>query len=158
MDFIKTTEQDSNYNHLEKMNIIELLININAEDQTVPVAVEKAIPQIEKLVKVIVHQLNQGVFKKLIDYFEDCLTTISKTTLDKFVRYLAMNSHCQSTRDYPRGWEVQPALAPRLCRADPRFTASYCKKRSQSTAQPVGWSTPVGLAVPMEQGVRRQSI
>ena len=30
MDFIKTTEQDSNYNHLEKMNIIELLININA--------------------------------------------------------------------------------------------------------------------------------
>ena len=60
MDFIKTTEQDSNYNHLEKMNIIELLININAEDQTVPVAVEKAIPQIEKLVKVIVHQLNQG--------------------------------------------------------------------------------------------------
>ena len=60
MDFIKTTEQDSNYNHLEKMNIIELLININAEDQTVPVAVEKAIPQIEKLVKVLVHQLNQG--------------------------------------------------------------------------------------------------
>ncbi|HEY5689591.1 MAG TPA: N-acetylmuramic acid 6-phosphate etherase [Yeosuana sp.] len=60
MNFIKTTEQDSNYDHLEKMNIIELLININTEDQTVPVAVEKAIPQIEKLVKVIVHQLNQG--------------------------------------------------------------------------------------------------
>ena len=47
------------------------------------------------------HQLNQGVFKKLIDYFEDCLTTISKTTFDKFVRYLAMNCHRQSTRDYP---------------------------------------------------------
>ena len=30
MDFIKTTEQDSNYNHLEKMDIIELLIKINA--------------------------------------------------------------------------------------------------------------------------------
>lgn len=60
MDFIKTTEQDSNYNHLEKMNIIELLININVEDQTVPVAVEKAIPQIDKLVQVIVHQLKQG--------------------------------------------------------------------------------------------------
>ena len=29
MNFIKTTEQDSKYNHLEKMNISELLININ---------------------------------------------------------------------------------------------------------------------------------
>ena len=60
MDFIKTTEQDSNYNHLEKMNIIELLININAEDQTVPVAVEKAIPQIEKIVAQIVPKLKSG--------------------------------------------------------------------------------------------------
>jgi len=60
MDFTKTTEQDSNYNHLEKMDIIELLIKINAEDQTVPVAVEKAIPQIDKLVQVIVHKLKQG--------------------------------------------------------------------------------------------------
>ncbi len=60
MDFIKTTEQDSNYNHLEQMNINELLININNEDKTVPIAVEKVIPQIEKLVKVIVSQLKQG--------------------------------------------------------------------------------------------------
>ena len=43
----KTTEQDSNYNHLEKMSISELLININKEDKTVAFAVEKAIPQIE---------------------------------------------------------------------------------------------------------------
>ena len=50
MDFIKTTEQDSNYNHLEKMSISELLRNINDEDQTVPQAVKKSIPQIEKLV------------------------------------------------------------------------------------------------------------
>ena len=47
MDFIKTTEKDSNYNHLEKMKISELLTNINSEDKTVPLAVEKAIPQIE---------------------------------------------------------------------------------------------------------------
>ena len=40
----KTTEQDSNYNHLEKMSISELLININKEDKTVAFAVEKAIP------------------------------------------------------------------------------------------------------------------
>ena len=30
----KTTEQDSNYNHLEKMSILELLTNINNEDKT----------------------------------------------------------------------------------------------------------------------------
>ncbi len=33
MDFTKTTEQDSNYNHLEKMSVSELLININNEDK-----------------------------------------------------------------------------------------------------------------------------
>ncbi|WP_104736141.1 N-acetylmuramic acid 6-phosphate etherase [Hanstruepera ponticola] len=60
MNFIKTTEQDSNYNHLEKMSISELLININNEDKTVPNAVEKAIPQIEKFVTVIVNKLQQG--------------------------------------------------------------------------------------------------
>ena len=36
MDFIKTTEQDSHYNHLEQMTINELLQNINTEDKTVP--------------------------------------------------------------------------------------------------------------------------
>ena len=41
MDFIKTTEQDSKYNHLEKMSVNELLTNINTEDKTVPFAVEK---------------------------------------------------------------------------------------------------------------------
>ena len=60
MNFTKTTEQDSNYNHLEKMSISELLININNEDKTVPKAVENAIPQIEKLVAVIVEKLQQG--------------------------------------------------------------------------------------------------
>ena len=31
MDFIKTTEQDSNYDSLEKMTVNELLTNINNE-------------------------------------------------------------------------------------------------------------------------------
>ncbi|MGJ8593726.1 MAG: N-acetylmuramic acid 6-phosphate etherase [Aquaticitalea sp.] len=57
MTFIKTTEQDSKYNHLEEMSVHELLTNINSEDQTVPLAVQKAIPQIEKLVTEIVHKL-----------------------------------------------------------------------------------------------------
>ncbi|MFT4612336.1 MAG: N-acetylmuramic acid 6-phosphate etherase [Psychroserpens sp.] len=60
MTFIKTTEQDSNYNHLEKMTIPELLTNINTEDKSVPIAVEKAIPQIEQLVTQIVDQLKTG--------------------------------------------------------------------------------------------------
>lgn len=60
MDFIKTTEQDSHYNHLEKMTVNELLQNINYEDKTVPLAVEKAIPQIEKLVTQIVSKLQSG--------------------------------------------------------------------------------------------------
>ena len=59
-DFVKITEQDSKYNHLEKMTVNELLRNINAEDKTVPLAVEKAIPQIEKIVSIIVDKLQVG--------------------------------------------------------------------------------------------------
>lgn len=60
MTFIKTTEQDSHYNHLETMSIKELLININKEDQTIPLAIEKAIPKIETLVEQIVIKLKSG--------------------------------------------------------------------------------------------------
>ena len=60
MSFIKITEQDSNYNHLEKMSILELLTNINNEDKTVAFAVEKAIPQIELLTNKIIDRLNTG--------------------------------------------------------------------------------------------------
>lgn len=60
MSFTKTTEQASNYNHLEKMSISDLLSNINKEDKTVPDAVENAIPQIESLVSKIVEKLKNG--------------------------------------------------------------------------------------------------
>ena len=60
MDFIKTTEHDSNYNHLEKMSIKELLMNINKEDKSVPNAVEQALPQIKILTENIVHKLKNG--------------------------------------------------------------------------------------------------
>lgn len=59
MSFIKTTEQDSNYNHLEKMTASDLLANINNEDKNVPLAVEKALPQIEKLISQIVIKLKK---------------------------------------------------------------------------------------------------
>ena len=60
MNFTKTPEQDSNYNHLENMSVNELLVNINKEDKTVASAVEKAIPQIENLIEQIVQKLKTG--------------------------------------------------------------------------------------------------
>ena len=59
-EFIKVTEQSSNYTDLDKMSITDILININKEDKTVPEAVEKAVPEIEKLVSVIVDQMLAG--------------------------------------------------------------------------------------------------
>jgi len=60
MSFTKTTEQSSNYDGLEQMSVSDLLANINKEDQTVPLAVQKALPQIETLVTKIVEKINLG--------------------------------------------------------------------------------------------------
>lgn len=60
MSFVKVTEQPSHYRHLEKMSVHELLVNMNKEDQTVPLAVEKAIPQIEKLVNAVSDKMLAG--------------------------------------------------------------------------------------------------
>jgi N-acetylmuramic acid 6-phosphate etherase len=60
MNFTKTTEQSSKYEHLEKMSVSELLTNINNEDKTVPLAVEKALPQIESLVAKVVEKMKLG--------------------------------------------------------------------------------------------------
>ena len=60
MSFNKTTESNSKYNHLEKMTVKELLVNINNEDKTVPLAIEKVIPAIESLVTDIVARMNRG--------------------------------------------------------------------------------------------------
>lgn len=59
-EFIKLTEAASNYRHLEQMSILDTLTNINAEDKKVAIAVEKAIPQIEKLVTIITDQMLAG--------------------------------------------------------------------------------------------------
>jgi N-acetylmuramic acid 6-phosphate etherase len=56
----RITEMASTYRHLEKMSVNELLVNMNREDRTVPNAVEKAIPQIEKLVQAIVQKMQNG--------------------------------------------------------------------------------------------------
>lgn len=56
----KTTEADSYYNDLDNMSVTELLQNMNKEDKTVPLAIEKIIPAIEKLVTVIVEKMKTG--------------------------------------------------------------------------------------------------
>lgn len=60
MNFTKTTEQDSKYNHLEKMSVIELLTNINKEDKLVALAVENSLPAIAKLTSKIIEKLKIG--------------------------------------------------------------------------------------------------
>ena len=60
MAFEKITEQPSLYDDLEKMSIRDLLIGINEEDKKVAFAVEKAIPQVERLVDRIVPRMERG--------------------------------------------------------------------------------------------------
>lgn len=60
MTFIKITESESKYQNLEQKTVNELLTVINQEDQTVPKAVEKIIPSIEKAVHTIVAQMQSG--------------------------------------------------------------------------------------------------
>lgn len=59
-EFTKITEQPSKYRHLEQMSISELLTHINHEDKSVPLAVEKAIPQIKRLVGAIADKMLAG--------------------------------------------------------------------------------------------------
>ena len=56
----RTTEASSNYDGLEKMSISELLTNMNREDRSVPIAIEKALPQIEKLINALVPKMENG--------------------------------------------------------------------------------------------------
>src|SRR6185437_16692857 len=57
---MNVTEAQSKYNHLEQMPPGELLKHINDEDKTVPTAVEKALPAIEKLVTALVPKMKEG--------------------------------------------------------------------------------------------------
>ncbi len=58
--FRKITEEPSLYNHLEDMTVHDLLVDINTEDKKVAFVVEKAIPQIEKLVTLLVPRMQKG--------------------------------------------------------------------------------------------------
>jgi N-acetylmuramic acid 6-phosphate etherase len=56
----RITEKSSHYNNLEQMSVKDILANINHEDQTVPLAVAKALPQIEKLVTITAEKMKLG--------------------------------------------------------------------------------------------------
>ena len=57
---MSTTESSSHYNKLEAMSTHEMLVNINTEDKSVPVAIEKCIPTIEKLVDALAAKMKTG--------------------------------------------------------------------------------------------------
>jgi N-acetylmuramic acid 6-phosphate etherase len=57
---IRITEQPSPFRHLEKMTIEELTANINSEDKKVALVIEKALPQLNKLIAAIVEKLQNG--------------------------------------------------------------------------------------------------
>ncbi|MBL0342884.1 MAG: N-acetylmuramic acid 6-phosphate etherase [Bacteroidetes bacterium] len=56
----KITESDSHYNALEQMSTLDLLVNINREDKTVPDAIEKVLPQIGALADAVYAKLESG--------------------------------------------------------------------------------------------------
>jgi N-acetylmuramic acid 6-phosphate etherase len=57
---MRVTESTSLYDNLDQMTVIELLQNINAEDQKVPLAVQLVIPVISDLVAAIVPRMERG--------------------------------------------------------------------------------------------------
>lgn len=60
MTFVRISEQSSLYNDLEKKSVGEILRDINNEDKKVALAVERVIPQIERLVTEIVGRMKRG--------------------------------------------------------------------------------------------------
>lgn len=56
----RTTERESHYKNLELQSVKEILENINREDQSVPLAVAKALPQIEALATITAERMKQG--------------------------------------------------------------------------------------------------
>ncbi|MFA9371563.1 MAG: N-acetylmuramic acid 6-phosphate etherase [Labilibaculum antarcticum] len=57
---INITESSSNFSNLEKMSVTELLSGINQEDGQVHLAVNRAIPKIEKFVSLLIDRVKAG--------------------------------------------------------------------------------------------------
>lgn len=59
-EFVRITEQPSHYRHLEKMSVKEIVTNLNNEDKTVPLAIEKHLTEIENLIAAITDKMLAG--------------------------------------------------------------------------------------------------
>lgn len=57
---LRLTEQPSLYNDLDKKSVAEIIREINEETKKVPLAIEKALPELEKIISAIEHQLRAG--------------------------------------------------------------------------------------------------
>jgi len=56
----RITEQSSLYDHLEQMGVAELTANINAENKKVALAVEEALPALNRLITAIEQKVKDG--------------------------------------------------------------------------------------------------
>ena len=56
----RITEQPSHYDHLERMSVEQLTADINNENMTVPAAIGKALPAINRLIEAVEHKLKNG--------------------------------------------------------------------------------------------------
>ncbi len=57
---LSITESPSEFENLEKMSVGKLIASINKEDAKVHLAVQKALPQIEKLIELIIDRMYKG--------------------------------------------------------------------------------------------------
>ena len=57
---IRVTEQESKYSNIDEMSALDILKGINNEDKSVPLAVEKVIPQIETLSLAVTERMKTG--------------------------------------------------------------------------------------------------
>lgn len=56
----RITEQPSHYDHLEQMSVEQLTADINNENMTVPAAIGKALPAINRLIEAVESKLKNG--------------------------------------------------------------------------------------------------
>lgn len=56
----RTEQRNPNSMHIDKMNALEIATCMNNEDKLVPIAVEKALPEIAKTIDMVVDSFNKG--------------------------------------------------------------------------------------------------
>lgn len=56
----RTEQRNPNSMHIDKMNALEIATCMNNEDKSVPLAVEKALPEIAKTIDMVVDSFNKG--------------------------------------------------------------------------------------------------